>query len=33
MDELLSDKSQFTNVTADPKHKVNKEIRNLLDMG
>ena len=32
MEELLSDKSKFIKVTFNPKHKVNKELRHLLDM-
>ena len=32
MEELLSDKSKFAKVTFNPKHKVNKELRHLLDM-
>ena len=32
MEELLSDKSKFVKVTFNPKHKVNKELRHLLDM-
>ena len=32
MEELLSDKSKFVKVTFNPKYKVNKELRHLLDM-
>ena len=32
MEQLLSDTSKFTKVSFNPKHKVNKEIRHLLDM-
>ena len=32
MEELPSDKSKFVKVTFNPKHKVNKELRQLLDM-
>ena len=32
MEELFSDKSKFTKVNFNQKHKVNKELRHLLDM-
>ena len=32
MEELLSDTSKFVKVQFNPKHKVNKEIRHILDM-
>ena len=32
MEELLSDKSNFVKVNFNPKHKVNRELRHLLDM-
>ena len=32
MEELPSDKSKFVKVTFNPKHKVIKELRQLLDM-
>ena len=31
MEELLSDKSKFVKVNFNPKHKVNKELRHLLN--
>ena len=32
MEELLSDTSKFTKVSFNPKHKVNKELRHIIDM-
>ena len=32
MEDLLSDTSKFTKVSFNPKHKVNKELRHILDM-
>ena len=32
MEELLSDSNKFVKVELNPKHKVNKEIRHILDM-
>ena len=32
MEELLSEKSKFVKVPFNPKHKVNKELRHLLDV-
>ena len=32
MEELLSDTSKFQSITFNPKHKVNKEVRHLVDM-
>ena len=32
MEELLSDTSKFSKINFNPKHKVNKELRHILDM-
>lgn len=32
MEELLSDSNKFKKVNFNPKHKVNKEIRHLIDL-
>ena len=32
MEEVLSDTSKFVKVQFDPKHKVNKDMRHVLDM-
>ena len=32
MEELLGDTSKFVKVQFNPKHKVNKELRHILDM-